>query len=88
VAADGQRVYMTAINFHDDTLRGVQAVQFYQAQPGTATVYYVGQADKFAMRRGLRRKLEDFDLDLQQVGAIERTRRGKARLVVREGAYA
>jgi len=83
-SADGRRVYMTAVNFHDDTLRGVQAVQFWQMQPGMVTVFYVGQADEVRMRAGLMRKLSGFDLELEQVDAIGRTRRGKQRLVIRD----
>jgi phenylacetate-CoA ligase len=82
-AADGRRVYMTAVNFHDDTLAGVQAVQFWQMQPGMVTVYYAGAADEQRMMAGLERKLAGFDLELEQVDAIKRTRRGKQQLVVR-----
>ncbi|NIV35495.1 MAG: hypothetical protein GWN58_40405 [Anaerolineae bacterium] len=83
-AADGRRVYMTAVNFHDNTLAGVQAVQFRQVQPGVVTVCYVGQeANEARMRRGLERKLDGFTLELCQVEAIERTARGKAQLVIR-----
>jgi phenylacetate-CoA ligase len=82
-AADGRRVYMTAVNFHDDTLSGVQAVQFWQMQPGMVTVYYAGAADEQRMRAGLERKLAGFDLELEQVESIKRTRRGKQQLVVR-----
>ena len=87
-AADGRRVYMTAINFHDDTLCGVREVQFHQARPGEVTVLYVGngKASETRMRAGLQHKLGGFQLRLRQVEAITATGRGKRALVVREGA--
>lgn len=86
--ADGRRIYMTMVNVHDDTFQGVQAIQFYQEQPGAVTMYYVGPGDEARIRRGLKHRFAGLDLTLKQVESIERTRRGKQRLVIREGSNA
>jgi len=85
-AAGGRRVYVSALNFHDNTLHGVREVQFRQHAPGEVEVRYVGsgKADEHRMRAGLGRKLEGFRLQLCPVEAIAATGRGKRPLVVRE----
>jgi len=85
-AAAGRRIYMSALNFHDDTLQGVRQFQFRQAQAGEAAFLYVAGdgADEERIRAGLERKLAGLELQLRPVGAIEGTARGKQLLVVRE----
>ncbi|MBN1640721.1 MAG: phenylacetate--CoA ligase family protein, partial [Anaerolineae bacterium] len=87
-AAGGRRVYVSALNFHDNTLHGVREVQFVQRAPGAVTVRYVGNGsvDTRRIRAGLERKLDGFRVQLQRVLTIERIGRGKAPLVVREDA--
>ena len=88
VTSKGNKISMTAINFHSDIFDRVKFYQFYQDTPGKVTMRIVKndgytQMDETAIRHALEGKLGEFlDLEFSYVDAVEQTRNGKYRYII------
>ena len=88
ISTTNRRISLTAFNMHDDSFDGLYAVQFYQEQPGFAEFRYIPgpQFDRSRLpqiERAIRAKLgDDFQVELREVSAVEKTDRGKHRWLV------
>ena len=88
ISGTHRRISLTAFNMHDASFEGLYAVQFYQEKPGLAEFRYLPgpQFDRARLPKietAIRRKLgDDFEVELREVGEVERTDRGKHRWLV------
>jgi phenylacetate-CoA ligase len=88
MAKGGRKIPLTPLNVNDPSLFGLYAVQFFQDEPGRAELRYV-PGPRFN-RDGLPRiafligrKLgDDFVLTIREVSEVEKTERGKGKLLV------
>jgi phenylacetate-CoA ligase len=90
VADNGRRVSMTALNFHDDLFDHVRQFQLHQRTPGVVTWRFIpaagfSSADRTKITRALLQKMgPGFTLNLEEVGEIPRSKRGKHRFLAQE----
>ena len=88
VTSKGNKISMTAINFHSNIFDRVKFYQFYQDTPGKVTMRIVKndgytQMDETAIRHALEGKLGEFlDLEFSYVDAVEQTQNGKYRYII------
>lgn len=88
VTSKGNKISMTAINFHSDIFDRVKFYQFYQDTPGKVTMRIVKNdgyttMDETAIRHALEEKLGKFlHLDFSYVESVEMSKNGKFRYVI------
>ncbi|HPG38207.1 MAG TPA: hypothetical protein PLP19_01430 [bacterium] len=85
ISKSGKLISMTAINMHDDIFDDLLQFRFYQDTRGVVAFQYVpkhpGKVRVERIYNGLKAKLTDFDLSLNQVTEIPRTGNGKLRFL-------
>lgn len=88
VTSKGNKISMTAINFHSDIFDRVKFYQFYQDTPGKVTMRIVKdvgytQVDEEIIRQALGEKLGKFlHLDVAYVESVEKATNGKYRYII------
>jgi len=90
VTCTGRYISMTAINFHDDIFDHIKQFQFYQEEKGKVTFRFIPKSSMNAniledVRRRLIEKLgDDVQLQMEKVGHIPLTPRGKHRFLIQK----
>lgn len=90
VTSQGNKISMTAINFHSDVFDRVKYYQFYQNTPGLVTMRIVKGKDytiddEVAIKRAVQSKLGEYlKMDIQYVNEVRRAASGKYRYIISE----
>lgn len=88
VTSQGNKISMTAINFHSDVFDNVKFYQFYQDKPGFVTMKIVkeksyGAKDEYAIKEAMQEKLGKYlALAVEYVDEIEKAPNGKFRYII------
>ncbi|MGF1843533.1 hypothetical protein L4C39_10145 [Vibrio clamense] len=82
----GAKIYISSLNFHDDSFLGVNGYQFYQPEMGMVTMRI--QADSSLVMTNLQsyleQRLQNFTFNIAICDQLERTRVGKVKLVIKD----
>lgn len=88
VTSKGNKISMTAINFHSDIFDHVRFYQFYQDAPGKVTMRIVKRGgytkdDEQNIKNAVSKKLGEYlQMDIEYVEQIERAGNGKYRYII------
>ena len=88
ITSKGNKISMTALNFHSDIFDHVRYYQFYQDTPGQVTMRIVRNPeytvdDEAAIQNAMQAKLGEYlHMDIAYVDHIERAKNGKYRYIV------
>ena len=88
VTSQGNKISMTAINFHSDVFDNVKFYQFYQDAPGLVTMKIVKEKsyeakDEHAIKEAMQEKLGKYlALAIEYVDEIEKAPNGKFRYII------
>lgn len=86
--ANGERISMAAINFHDKTFANILAYQFEQTEPGNTLLrieaeYQLSETELLKIKKGVESKLAQVIIcNVQQVDKIKLSNRGKYQMLI------